>query len=132
MTRQKVISASGAARLIPDDAIVTVSSSSAAPRVPGRCVGCDRTTLRGGGSSAEPHDPPSDRRGRHVGVKGVDHLAEADVSPGFGRFLSVWPVFRRTACNLEDDHRRRDPGLQRAFGNSVRYSPRGGGQVQAL
>ena len=129
MTRQKVISASDAARLIPDGAVVTVSSSSA--------LGCPDAMLAAIGDrfDAEGHPrnlttAPSDRGGRHVGRQGGRPSREAGVSRArVGRLLSVGPVFRRAACNLEDDHRRRDTGLQCAFRHPVRHSSRGGGQT---
>ena len=54
------------------------------------------------------------------GVKGVDHLAKAGC---LARVLAgsypSGPSSAEPACNLEDDHRRRDPGLQRAVRNPV-------------
>src|ERR1700728_272747 len=76
MTRQKVISASDAARLIPDGAIVTISSSSA--------LGCPDDMLAAIGERFETEGHPRNLTTLHPiaagdmwGVKGVDHLAEA-------------------------------------------------------
>ncbi len=75
MTRQKVISASGAARLIPDGAIVTISSSSA--------LGCPDDVLAAIGERFEAESHPRNLTTLHPiaagdmwGVKGVDHLAK--------------------------------------------------------
>ncbi len=75
MTRQKVISASDAARLIPDGAIVTVSSSSA--------LGCPDAMLAAIGDRFEAEGHPRNLTTLHPiaagdmwGVKGVDHLAK--------------------------------------------------------
>ena len=119
MSRQKVISASDAARLIPDGAIVTVSSSSALG-CPDAVLAAIGRTVRDRWSSAEPDDSPPDRGRRHVGSEGYRPLGEGRVPrPGIGRLLSVRPIFRRAARNLEDDHWRRNPGLQRAIGYPV-------------
>ena len=76
MSRQKVISASDAARLIPDGAIVTVSSSSA--------LGCPDAVLAAIGEQFETEGHPRNLTTLHPiaagdmwGVKGVDHLAKA-------------------------------------------------------
>src|SRR3984885_1900924 len=76
MTRQKVISASAAARLIPDGAIVTISSSSA--------LGCPDDMLAAIGERFEAEGHPRNLTTLHPiaagdmwGVKGVDHLAKA-------------------------------------------------------
>src|SRR5271168_1816444 len=76
MTRQKVISASDAARLIPDGAIVTISSSSA--------LGCPDDMLAAIGERFEAEGHPRNLTTLHPiaagdmwGVKGVDHLAKA-------------------------------------------------------
>src|SRR5579863_951243 len=75
MSRQKVISASDAARLIPDGAIVTVSSSSA--------LGCPDDMLAAIGERFEAEGHPRNLTTLHPiaagdmwGVKGVDHLAK--------------------------------------------------------
>ncbi|MBV9290046.1 MAG: acyl CoA:acetate/3-ketoacid CoA transferase [Hyphomicrobiales bacterium] len=74
MPRQKVISALDAARLIPDRAIVTVSSSSA--------LGCPDAMLAAIGARFDAEGHPRDITTLHPiaagdmwGVKGVDHLA---------------------------------------------------------
>src|SRR5579871_2247979 len=76
MSRQKVVSASDAARLIPDGAIVTVSSSSA--------LGCPDAVLAAIGAQFETEGHPRNLTTLHPiaagdmwGVKGVDHLAKA-------------------------------------------------------
>ncbi len=76
MTRQLVISASDAARLIPDGAIVTISSSSA--------LGCPDDMLAAIGERFEAEGHPRNLTTLHPiaagdmwGVKGVDHLAKA-------------------------------------------------------
>jgi len=75
MTRQKVISAANAARLIPDGAIVTVSSSSA--------LGCPDAVLAAIGARFDGEGHPRNITTLHPiaagdmwGVKGVDHLAK--------------------------------------------------------
>jgi propionate CoA-transferase len=75
MTRQKAISASEAARLIPDGAIVTVSSSSA--------LGCPDAMLAAIGARFDAEGHPRNITTLHPiaagdmwGVKGVDHLAK--------------------------------------------------------
>src|SRR5277367_2814970 len=75
MTRQKVISASDAARLIPDGAIVTVSSSSG--------LGCPDAVLKAIGERFEAEGHPRNLTTLHPiaagdmwGVKGVDHIAK--------------------------------------------------------
>jgi propionate CoA-transferase len=75
MSRQKVISASEAARLIPDSAIVTVSSSSA--------LGCPDAVLRAVGERFDGEGHPRNLTTLHPiaagdmwGVKGVDHIAK--------------------------------------------------------
>src|SRR5271156_885610 len=84
MTRQKVISASDAARLIPDGAIVTISSSSA--------LGCPDAMLAAIGERFEAEGHPRNLTTLHPiaagdmwGVKGVDHLAKAG---GLARVLA--------------------------------------------
>ena len=74
MARQKLISASEAARLIPDGAIVTVSSSSG--------LGCPEAVLAAIGARFEADGHPRNITTLHPiaagdmwGVKGVDHLA---------------------------------------------------------
>src|SRR5208337_5025677 len=76
MSRKKVISALEAARLIPDGAIVTVSSSSA--------LGCPDATLAAIGARFDAEGHPRNIMTLHPiaagdmwGVKGVDHLAKA-------------------------------------------------------
>src|SRR5580700_12239043 len=76
MARQKVISAAEAARLIPDGAIVTVSSSSA--------LGCPDAVLKAVGERFDTEGHPRNLTTLHPiaagdmwGVKGVDHLAKA-------------------------------------------------------
>ena len=75
MSRQKVISASEAARLVPDAAIVTVSSSSA--------LGCPDAVLAAIGERFEAEGHPRNITTLHPiaagdmwGVKGIDHLAK--------------------------------------------------------
>src|ERR1700722_7735276 len=76
MARQKVISAEEAARLIPDGAIVTISSSSA--------LGCPDAVLKAVGEGFDVEGHPRNITTLHPiaagdmwGVKGVDHLAKA-------------------------------------------------------
>jgi propionate CoA-transferase len=76
MARQKVISAAEAARLIPDGAIVTVSSSSA--------LGCPDAVLKAVGERFDAEGHPRNITTLHPiaagdmwGVKGIDHLAKA-------------------------------------------------------
>ena len=75
MARPKVISAGDAARLIPDGAVVTVSSSSA--------LGCPDATLAAIGARFDAEGHPRNITALHPiaagdmwGVKGVDHLAK--------------------------------------------------------
>ena len=75
MIRQKVVSAAEAARLIPDDAIVTVSSSSA--------LGCPDAVLKAVGERFDAEGHPRNITTLHPiaagdmwGVKGIDHLAK--------------------------------------------------------
>ena len=115
MSQARILSAAEAARLIPDGAIVTVSSSSALG-CPDAMLAAIGDAVRGGRPSAQSDDSASDRRGRHVGREGRGSSGEARMSgPRPGRLLSVRPVLGRAAGNLEDDHRRRDTGLQCAF-----------------
>ena len=111
MARPKVISAADAARLIPDGAVVTVSSSSA--------LGCPDATLAAIGARFDAEGHPRNITTLHPiaagdmwGVKGVDHIAKSGLPCARSRgLLSVGPLFRRAAGDLEDDHERRDPGL---------------------
>ena len=75
MSRQKVISATEAARLIPDGAVVTVSSSSG--------LGCPDAVLKAVGELFDSEGHPCDITTVHPiaagdmwGVKGIDHLAK--------------------------------------------------------
>jgi propionate CoA-transferase len=75
MSRQKVISAADAARLIPDGAIVTVSSSSG--------LGCPDAVLKAVGELFDSEGHPCNITTIHPiaagdmwGVKGIDHLAK--------------------------------------------------------
>ena len=75
MARPKVVSAADAARLIPDGAIVTVSSSSG--------LGCPDATLAAIGARFDAEGHPRNITTLHPiaagdmwGVKGVDHLAK--------------------------------------------------------
>jgi len=75
MSRQKVISAAEAARLIPDGAVVTVSSSSG--------LGCPEAVLKAVGELFDSEGHPCNITTVHPiaagdmwGVKGVDHLAK--------------------------------------------------------
>ena len=129
MARPKILTAADAARLIPDGAIVTVSSSSA--------LGCPDAVLAAIGArfdargpSAQPDDAAPDRRRRHVGRQGHRPHRQARL-PGEGarRLLPLRPLLRRAAGDLEDDRRRRDPRLQRALGHPVRHASRGRGQA---
>jgi propionate CoA-transferase len=84
MSRQKVISAAEAARLIPDGAVITVSSSSG--------LGCPDSVLKAVGERFDAEGHPRQITTLHPiaagdmwGVKGVDHLAK----PGcLGRVLA--------------------------------------------
>jgi propionate CoA-transferase len=76
MAKSKVISASDAARLIPDGAVVTVSSSSA--------LGCPDATLAAIGARFDTEGHPRNITTLHPiaagdmwGVKGIDHLAKS-------------------------------------------------------
>src|ERR1700691_4968793 len=76
MARPKVVSAADAARLIPDGAIVTVSSSSA--------LGCPDATLAAIGARFDTDGHPRNITTLHPiaagdmwGVKGIDHLAKS-------------------------------------------------------
>jgi propionate CoA-transferase len=75
MARPRVLSASEAARLIPDGAIVTVSSSSA--------LGCPDATLEAIGARFDAEGHPRNLTTLHPiaagdmwGVKGIDHIAK--------------------------------------------------------
>jgi propionate CoA-transferase len=75
MSRQKVISATEAARLIPDGAVVTVSSSSG--------LGCPEAVLKAVGELFDSDGHPCNITTVHPiaagdmwGVKGIDHLAK--------------------------------------------------------
>jgi len=75
MSKQKVLSAADAARLIPDGAIVTVSSASA--------LGCPDAVLAAIGARFDAEGHPRDLTTLHPiaagdmwGVKGVDHIAK--------------------------------------------------------
>jgi acyl CoA:acetate/3-ketoacid CoA transferase len=74
MARPKILSAAEAARLIPDGAVVTVSSSSA--------LGCPDAVLAAIGARFEAEGHPRDLTTVHPiaagdmwGVKGIDHIA---------------------------------------------------------
>ena len=129
MARPKVLTAAEAARLIPDGAIVTVSSSSA--------LGCPDAMLAAIGARFDAEGHPRNLTTLHPiaagdmwGVKGIDHHRQARLSrAGAGRLLSLRPVVRRAAANLADDLRRRNPRLQRALRHPVRHASRGGGQA---
>src|SRR6202041_1434437 len=76
MARPKVVSAADAARLIPDGAVVTISSSSG--------LGCPEATLAAIGARFEAEGHPRNITTLHPiaagdmwGVKGVDHLAKS-------------------------------------------------------
>jgi 1,5-anhydro-D-fructose reductase (1,5-anhydro-D-mannitol-forming) len=72
----------------------------------------------------------SDRRRGHVGREGHRPPRQAGVPRARScRILSVGAFFGRTAGDLEDDHKRRHPGLQRALRHHVRHPPRGRGQA---
>src|SRR6185312_16722902 len=73
--RQKVISAVEAARLIPDGAVVTVSSSSG--------LGCPEAVLKAVGERFDAEGHPRNITTLHPiaagdmwGIKGIDHLAK--------------------------------------------------------
>jgi acyl CoA:acetate/3-ketoacid CoA transferase len=75
MSRQKVISAAEAARLIPDGAVVTVSSSSG--------LGCPEAVLKAVGERFDHEGHPRNITTLHPiaagdmwGVKGIDHLSK--------------------------------------------------------
>src|SRR6516162_10172251 len=75
MTKPKVISASEAARLIPDGAVVTVSSSSG--------LGCPDAVLKAVGERFDSEGHPRNITTLHPiaagdmwGIKGIDHLAK--------------------------------------------------------
>ena len=111
MSKQKVISASEAARLIPDGAIVTVSSSSA--------LGCPDAVLKAIGERFDAEGRPRNITTLHPiaagdmwGVKGIDHLAK----PGcLTRVLAgsypSGPSSAEPPRDLENDQQRRDPSL---------------------
>src|SRR5712672_682909 len=76
MAKPRALSASDAAELIPDGAIVTVSSSSA--------LGCHDAVLAAIGARFDTHGHPRNLTTLHPiaagdmwGVKGVDHIAKA-------------------------------------------------------
>jgi acyl CoA:acetate/3-ketoacid CoA transferase len=76
MAKPRVLSASDAAELIPDHAIVTVSSSSA--------LGCPDAILAAIGAHFDTHGHPCNLTTLHPiaagdmwGVKGIDHIAKA-------------------------------------------------------
>ena len=94
MSRQKVISASEAARLIPDGAIVTVSSSSA--------LGCPDAVLTAVGERFDGEGHPRNITTLHPiaagdmwGVKGVDHLAKVRLPRARSRGLLSLRVLPR-------------------------------------
>jgi acyl CoA:acetate/3-ketoacid CoA transferase len=110
MSKQKVISPSEAARLIPDGAIVTISSSSA--------LGCPDAVLKAIGERFDAEGRPRNittldpiAAGDMWGVKGIDHLAK----PGcLTRVLAgSYPSGPSSAepHDMENDQRRRDPSL---------------------
>ena len=129
MARQKVISAADAARLIPDGAIVTVSSSSA--------LGCPDAVLAAIGARFDAEGHPRNLTTLHPiaagdmwGVKGIDHLAKPGClarvlagsypsGPSSAEPPEIWQMISR----------QRDPRLQRALGHPVRHASRGGGQA---
>src|SRR5712672_3487482 len=128
MAKPRVLSASDVAELIPDGAIVTVSSSSA--------LGCPDAVLAAIGARFDTHGHPRNLTTLHPiaagdmwGVKGVDHIAKAGCLARIlaGSYPSA--VFSRAACDLENDQRRRDPVLQRTLWHSVRHPSRGGGEA---
>ena len=75
MARPRILTANEAAELIPDDAIVTVSSSSA--------LGCPDAVLAAVGARFDAHGHPRNLTTLHPiaagdmwGVKGIDHIAK--------------------------------------------------------
>ena len=105
MAKPRVLTASDAAELIPDGAIVTVSSSSG--------LGCPDAVLAAIGARFDTHGHPRNLTTLHPiaagdmwGVKGIDHIAKAGclVARSCG-LLSFRAVFSGAACDLEDDQR---------------------------
>ncbi len=75
MAMPRIMTADEAAALVPDGAVVTVSSSSGLGLPRCRARGA-RPALRRLGPSARPDDAPPHRRRRHVGHQGIDHIAK--------------------------------------------------------
>ncbi len=104
MAFPRVMTADEAAGLIPDGAVVTVSSSSG--------LGCPDAVLAAIGRrfddarpSAGHHHAASDRRRRHVGHQGHrPHRQGRPAGEDPGRLLSLGPVLGRAAGDLADGH----------------------------
>ena len=129
MARVKVLSAADAAALIPDGAVVTVSSSSG--------LGCPDAVLAAVGERFAASGHPRNLTTIHpiaagdmYGIKGIDHIAQEGLlarvlagsypsGPSSAPSPAIWEMI--TA--------RPHPRLQRALGHPVRPDPRGGGQA---
>ena len=84
MAKPRVLTASDAAELIPDGAIVTVSSSSG--------LGCPDAVLAAIGARFDAHGHPRNLTTLHPiaagdmwGIKGIDHIAKAGACRAFLR-----------------------------------------------
>ena len=98
-------------------------------RLSGRGVEGGRRAVRLRRASAQHHDAASDRGRRHVGRQGRRSYRQTGLSRARDRgLLSLRPILGRAAGDMEDDHRRRDPSLQRAFRHPVRHPSRGRSQ----
>ena len=105
MARATGLSAAEAAALIPDGAVVTVSSSSG--------LGCPDAVLAAIGERFAATGHPRNLTTLHpiaagdmYGIKGIDHIAQAGPArEGAGRLLSERPVLGAVAGDLADDHR---------------------------
>ena len=124
----KIVSAEAAAALIPDGAVVTVSSSSG--------LGCPDAVLAAIGERFDAEGHPRNLTTLHpiaagdmYGIKGIDHIAkDGPARDDHRRLLSERPVVAADAAQIwqmitED----RGRGLQRAVRHPLRHAPRGRG-----
>ena len=129
MAKPRILKAGEAVALIPDDAIVTVSSSSA--------LGCPDAVLAALGARFDAEGHPRNLTTLHPiaagdmwGVKGIDHIAKAGCltrvlagsypsGPSSAEPPAIWKMISADAI----------PCLQRALGHPVRHASRGGGEA---
>ena len=121
---KKHLTPTEAAALIPDGAVVTVSSSSG--------LGCPDLMLKAIGERFDATGHPRDITTLHPiaagdmsGIKGVDHIAKKGLLKRIiGGSYPSGPSIVRAAADLANDHQQRNPGLQHSVRHPVRHSSR--------